>query len=235
MTGRGIVRLVAVHVHGEAAFGGDLAQRADGLGGVSLGALEMRDAADHVHAHVERPGQVGHADGRAQVSVLRKGHELQVEMVPDRFANVEERRDAREARIGRVDVAADGEQAAPDGPVAVPERPRDVVVERERGLQLLPQRDALEKGSRAVVPRAARGQRRVHVKVGIDERRRDQTAPAVDLLCAGGVRNGADGRDSPRLDPDVDVFAPVGKIAAPKDQVHHVSVTSPGRDRRPPR
>ena len=46
-------------------------------------ALEMRDAADDVDAHVERAVQVLAALGRAVVAVLREGDELQVDIGRD--------------------------------------------------------------------------------------------------------------------------------------------------------
>ena len=48
-----IVRLVAMHVDPQAALRRELAELADGLGAIGHGALEMRDAADHVHAAIE--------------------------------------------------------------------------------------------------------------------------------------------------------------------------------------
>ena len=49
-----VVRLVAMHVHHQAPLAGKFAQQAHGFGAVGHGALEMRDAADHVDAHGDR-------------------------------------------------------------------------------------------------------------------------------------------------------------------------------------
>ena len=59
----GVVGLVAVHVHQLAALGRDLAQQLDAGRALGHGALEMRDAADDVHAHVQRALQVVDAAG----------------------------------------------------------------------------------------------------------------------------------------------------------------------------
>ena len=47
----------------------------------------MRDAADHVDAEVERPLEIGHRAGGAEIAVLREGDELQVESVSDEKLN----------------------------------------------------------------------------------------------------------------------------------------------------
>src|SRR3546814_17353454 len=75
----GIVALVAVHVHQQAAPGGDFAELPHRFRAVCHGALEMRDAAHHVDPLVERALQVLRRLGIAPVAVLREGAELQVD------------------------------------------------------------------------------------------------------------------------------------------------------------
>ena len=64
-------------------FGGDLAERLQAARPVRHGALEMRDAADHVDALVERAVEVLRGVGRAEIAVLREGDELQVDVGRD--------------------------------------------------------------------------------------------------------------------------------------------------------
>jgi hypothetical protein len=75
-----VVRLVAVHVHQQTALGCHLAQQAHAVGAVGHGALKVRNAADHIHAHVEGALEVVQRPRSAQHAVLREGHQLQVEI-----------------------------------------------------------------------------------------------------------------------------------------------------------
>ena len=75
-----IVALVAMHVDGETTVGSQAAQELDGPSSVFHRALEMRNAADHVDAAIERAVEVGCGGARAQIAVLGKRDELQVEV-----------------------------------------------------------------------------------------------------------------------------------------------------------
>jgi hypothetical protein len=58
-----VVAFVAVHVHAQAALGGQFAEDLHALGTVRHGPFEVRDAAHHVHAEVQRALQVGQRAG----------------------------------------------------------------------------------------------------------------------------------------------------------------------------
>ena len=111
-----------MHVDPQAALRRQLAELADGLGAVGHGALEMRDAAHHVDAAVERGDDPLVRLGRSQVAVLREGDELEVEIRRHLALDVEQHLDRHQARIADVDMAADRQQPAPDRPVAIGER-----------------------------------------------------------------------------------------------------------------
>ncbi|MCY1549207.1 hypothetical protein D9M68_853650 [compost metagenome] len=53
-----VVAFIAVHVHRQAELGGQLTQQLHAGGAFALRALEVGNAADHVHAHVQRTDQV---------------------------------------------------------------------------------------------------------------------------------------------------------------------------------
>jgi hypothetical protein len=127
----------------QAALGRQLAQHAHRLGAVGHRALEVRDAADHVHAHGQRALEVVQRPG-AQHAVLGKGHQLQVEVGRTRSLHVQQRLHGQQARVADVDVRADGQQALGHRPVAVGQRALDQRLLREQRLQLAPQRDALQ-------------------------------------------------------------------------------------------
>ncbi len=103
----------------QAAIRRDPAQGLDRGRSVRRRALEMRDAADDVDTHVEGALQSVGSAGRAEVSVLRKRDELEVDIGFDLLAHVEQRLDRKEAGIADVDVAADREQALGDREVAI--------------------------------------------------------------------------------------------------------------------
>ncbi|MNV67797.1 hypothetical protein D3C71_1606110 [compost metagenome] len=71
-----VVGFVAMHVHAQAALCSQFAQDFDALGALGHGALEVRNAADHVHAQVQRTFQVVEPAGRSQHAVLREGDQL---------------------------------------------------------------------------------------------------------------------------------------------------------------
>jgi hypothetical protein len=68
------------------------------LAPVGHGALEVRNAADHVHAQVQRALQVVQPAGRAQHAVLRKGHQLQVEVGRHALLDFQQRVHRQQAR-----------------------------------------------------------------------------------------------------------------------------------------
>ena len=185
-----IVGLVAMQVDHQAAVGRELAQLDHRAPAVLHGPLEMRDAADDVDAHVERPQQVLARTGRAVEAVLREGHELQRQVGCDLPLDLEQRLDAGQPVVADVDMAADGADALRHRHVAIGQRPLDHRLDGQQRLQLVPELDALEQGARAVQARQAQGQRGVHVEVAVDEGRRDQPARHVELV-AGRARRSA--------------------------------------------
>ena len=164
-----VVALVAVHVDAQAALGGQFTEDADALGAVGHRPLEMRDAAHHLDAEVERALQVGQRAGCAQQAVLRKGHELQIEVGRHLALDVQQRLDRQQPLVAHVDVCADREQALGHRPVAVLQRPRHQGLLRELRLEFAPQRDALEQRAAGVDARQAVAQRRIEVEVRVDE------------------------------------------------------------------
>ena len=194
-----------------------LGEGADGAGALLHGALEVGDAADDVDAQVEGAGEVGEAGRGAEEAVLREGDELEVEVGGDLGADVEQGLDAEEAVVGGVDVAADGEEAHGDGPVAVGERAVADFLDGGDLAELAPEGDAFEEGAGGVDAGEAVGERRVHVEVGVDEGRGDEVAGGVDGAVGLGVE-AADGGDGVAGDADVGAGA-VGEGAALDEEV----------------
>ena len=125
----------------------------------------------------------------AEEAVLGEGDELEVEVGGDLGADVEEGLDAEEAVVGGVDVAADGEEAHGDGPVAVGQRAVADFLDGGDGAELAPEGDAFEQRAGGVDAGEAVGEGRVHVEVGVDEGRGDEVAGGVDGA-AGARRRG---------------------------------------------
>ncbi len=71
----------------------------DGAGAVFHRPLEVRNAANDADAHIERALERGDAIGRAVISVLREGDELQIDIGCDLFLDLEQRFGRHEARI----------------------------------------------------------------------------------------------------------------------------------------
>ena len=133
---------------------------------------------------------------RAEVTVLRKGDELKVEVGSDPLLRFEKRFDGQQPIVAHVDVAAHGKKAHGHGPVAIGERPFEHRLVGQERFQLAPQRDALEQGAGAIDARNAVGQRRVHMEVHVHERRRDEAAGRVDGVAGLGVDARCDRLDS---------------------------------------
>ena len=166
---------------------------------------------------VEGAGEVGEAGLGAEEAVLGEGDELEVEVGGDLGADVEEGLDAEEAVVAGVDVAADGEEAHGDGPVAVGQRAVADFLDGGDLAELAPEGDAFEQRAGGVDAGEAVGEGRVHVEVGVDEGRGDEVAGGVDG--AVGLRvEAADGGDGVAGDADVGLGA-VGEGAALDEEV----------------
>ena len=100
-----------MHVDRQAAIGGDPAERFDRGASVVHRPFEMRDAADDVDAHIERAVERLYAVLGAVVAVLREGDELQIDIGFHLLAHLDHRLDCHQARIRRVDMTADEQQA----------------------------------------------------------------------------------------------------------------------------
>jgi len=221
-----VVGFVAVHIDQQAALGGDLAQAGDRGATFGHGPFEMRDAADDLDAAIERAQQVLFGVRRAVEAILRESDQLQIQIGRDPAFDFEQGIDREQALVADIDVAADREQAARHRQIAVGERARDQCIRVQLRFQLAPQRDAFEQGAGLIEPRLAQGQRRVQVKMGIHERRRDQTPAGVDLFGRDRVETGRQRGDPSRLDADVDAPPAIGQIGVAYDQVH---ASVPGR------
>jgi hypothetical protein len=205
---------------------GDLAQDAHASRPVVHRALEMRNAADDVHAHRQRLLQELDAVGASQHAVLRERDELQVEVRLDALLDVQQRFHGKQTRVAHVDVRADREQPLGHGPVAVTQRALDDRLLREERLQLSPQRDAFEERAALVHARQSVRQRRIHVEVRVDERRREQVAAGVDHFRRGGIDARRHIDDAPARDEHIHAGAAIGQRCVGDQQVGHDSLTS---------
>ena len=75
------------------AFGRKAAGGAHGSGSIGHATFEMRDAAHHIHARIQSADHPSLASGRAQPAILRKGHQLQVDLALDDVAHFQQRAD----------------------------------------------------------------------------------------------------------------------------------------------
>jgi len=177
-----IVGLVAMHIDPQALLSGVFAQHAHRLRTVGHGSLEMRNATHHVDAQRNRPLQVVEGARGAQDAVLRKRHELQVEIRCDTPLHFEQRFYRQQTRVAHVDVTADREQTACDRPVAILQSALDQCFLGQLWFEFAPQCDAFEQCAGCVDTRQAIRQCRVHVEMRIHERRRDKRAGGVDFF-----------------------------------------------------
>ena len=208
-----VVGFVAVHVHAQAALRRQLAQQLHALRAVGHGALEVRNAADHFDAEVQRALQVVQRTGRAQHAVLRKRNQLQIEVRGDSLLDFQQGLHRQQARIAHVDVGANRQQSLGHRPVAISQRALDDGLESELRLELAPQRDALQQRAALIDARQPVGQRRVHVEMGVDERRRHELAGRIERL----ARSAGDARPTSTIRPSWTAMSmpvrPSGRLA----------------------
>jgi hypothetical protein len=145
-----------------------------------------------------------------------------------RFFTFQQRLHGQQARVAGVHVAADGEQALGNGHIAVAQRALDDVVLHQRGLQLAPQRDALQQRAAFVDARPPVGERGVHVEVRVAEGRGEEVALRVHGL---GGRRRSPSATSVILPPctATDMFrAAVGEGGVGDEEVEHGRMLSAG-------
>jgi hypothetical protein len=160
-----------MQVDGKAAIRRDLAQPFHRPRAVRHGPFEMRDAAHHVHAHVERADQVFLRALGPEKTVLREGHQLQVDIGGNAFPDLQQRLDPDKGRGRHVHVAADRKKPLGHRQIAIPQRALHHRVHRQKRFQLPPERDPLQERARQVEPRLPEAERGIHVEMRIDERR----------------------------------------------------------------
>ncbi len=105
-----VVGFIAMHVDHQSSPGGDFAQFRHRTAAVFHGALEMRNAADHIDAHIQRTDGVRLRGSASVEAVLREGHQLQVDIGRDLLLHLQQRLDGQQPVVADIDMAADGEQ-----------------------------------------------------------------------------------------------------------------------------
>ena len=216
-----IVAFVAVHVYALGQLRGQLAEDFYALGALCHGAFEVRNTAHHIHAHVQCPFQVVEPALAAQHAVLRKGHQLQVQVRCHALLHIQQGLHRQQAGVAGVHMAADGQQPARHGPVAVLQCALHDGVVRELGLELAPQRNAFEQGAAFIHTRLAVAQGRIHVEMRVHKRRAHQQAACVHCFMRWGLQAFGHFGDAAVLHGNRHVLAPVGQSGMGDEQVKH--------------
>ena len=213
-----------MHVDAQAALRRFLAQQAHALGAIGHRAFEVRNTADDFDAQVERAAQVVERTRRAQHTVLREGHQLQVQVRRNAALDLQQRMHGQQPVVANVNMAAYRQQPLRHGPVAVGQRALDQGLVREQRFQLAPQRNAFEQRAAGVDARQTVGQRGVHVEMRVDERRGQQQALGVDGFVGWHLQAGSDLHNAPVLNADRDVAATIGQGSVGDQQVKHGAI-----------
>ena len=225
VAGKRVVAFVAVQVDHQPASCGDFAQGLHRRRAFRHRAFEMRNAADDVDAEIERALEIPRRGRRAEIAVLRKGDQLQVEIGLYPLLHLEEGLDREQAIVADVDVAAHGEKTLRHGEIAVAQRALGDGFLRQSRLEFAPERDPFQQGPGDVQPGQAERQRRVHMEVAVDERRRQKIAARIDGLLRLRADLRLDRGDASGGDRDVLPLASVRQRRVADDQVeiHRVS------------
>jgi hypothetical protein len=134
-------------------------------------------------------------------------------------AHVQQRLDADQPVVAHVDVAADGEQPLRHREVAIAQGALDHRLRRQQGLELAPQRDALEQRARPVEARHAHRQGGVEMEVRIDEGRRHQPAAGIDDAARVRLDAAFHRNDAAVPAGDVEPFAAIGQAGVPDEKI----------------
>ena len=186
-----VVGLVAVDVDAQALVGGERHRELDRALAVLARQLEVRDRAHHVDAHVDRAAHQLLAAVERHDALLRKGDQLQLHLVADLLAQLEQRAHRAQLGVADVDVAAHELDAVGQLPAQHGADAALDVVDGQRLDPLGPDGDALEQRAGLVVARLADGEHGVEVDVRLDQGRRDQGAAEVDRPAAPPARAAA--------------------------------------------
>ena len=216
-----IIAFVAVDIDGQTAIRRDAAEPAQRLGPRLHRAFEMRDAADHIDAHVERAQQVRFGVRTAQQAILRKGDQLQVDVRGHKAADLDQRLGRGQAVVADIDMGADGQQPLCHGQIAIAQGAFHHRLDRQQRLQFAPERDAFQQRARPVQPGQAQAERGIHVKMRVDEGRRGKATGGVDLAQGLRVDGRAEADDPPALHRDIQRPSPIHQPRIPNDKIEH--------------
>ena len=214
-----IIGFVTMDIPHQPPLGGHSRQIAQGVSALLHRTFEMRDAADHVHAHIQGPDHVLSSGWGAVEAVLRKGHQLQVEIRGNAALHFQHRFDTAQVVGGRINMGADRQKAHANRPVAIAQSAVDHLIHCRSLTQFAPKADALQERTRGVDPRQPVGQHRVHVKMRINKRGRDQIAGRVDHPCRRTIQP-PHRRNPVALDPDIG-NGPIGQRATLDQKIEH--------------
>ncbi len=106
-------------INGQATFGSNAAEFFKGCCAIGHGTFKMRNTAHNIKAHIERTIDQLNRAWRAVITVLREGHELEVNIRLHLFANFDHRGCSEQTRIANIDMAADGKQTLADRQIAI--------------------------------------------------------------------------------------------------------------------
>ena len=177
-----VIGLVAVHVNQQAALGSQLAQQFDADRTVRHGAFKVRYATHHIHAHVKGAFKLVQPAGRPQHAILRKSHQLQVNVGGNHAFDLQHGLNWQHAGVTGVHMAANGQQPFGYSPVAVGKAALDQCISRQQWLEFTPQCNAFKQGAAFIDTGQAVAQGGVHVKVRVYKRRGEQVAARINRL-----------------------------------------------------
>jgi hypothetical protein len=184
--------------------------------------LEMRNTAHDVSAQLDRLTHQSLAVGKGLDALLRKGHQLESDLIREFLLQLGERPQRGQLRIADVDVAPDEQDAIGDLPA---QHPRHALLDVRNGEvldALAPDRDPFEERTAEVLAGLADGQDGVEVDVGLDQGGREQVAARVDHLAgAGRLRASGCGDDPVALDRHARQGGRAGQPGVSDQQVEH--------------
>jgi hypothetical protein len=174
VSGLRIVAFIAVHIDHKSTCFRNLTEFAHGLCTIRHGALEVRYSTNNVYPKVQCSGEQVGCPRISKISILWKGDQLKVEICFYGFPDVQQSMHGGQFRIADIYVTTNSKISLSHSPAAQGEGALLNVIDSEMRFEFRPQSYALEQGATLIDAGSPVRQRRIHVKVTVNERGGDQ-------------------------------------------------------------
>ena len=175
----------------------------------------MRDSSHDIYAKIQRAFQERDGIRIPKVTVLWKGHQLEIQPWTDFLSDLKQCVYGRQRRIANVHMGANRKAALRHRPAAQQQRSSLNILYRQIRLDFAPETDPFIERAAFVVARCSIRQGGIHMKVAVHKWRRDEVARRVNFLSRGHVQPALPFFNLPVQAPEIDRLALTGQPSVP--------------------